>query len=182
MAGSLINTMGGFSQVGIVVTDIDKTMRHMTETLGIGPFFVLRKIALDNFKYRGKPSASPILDVAMAQSGPVQIELIQPLNDVPSAYKESLAAGREGFQHLSVWFSDSESYNRAYDKLAAKLTIIQEGGTRSRHAYFESEIPGGFMLEISESMQPATRHIADNATKAALEWDGSDPIRVIKLG
>ena len=60
MTTPLISALGGFSQVGMIVRDADQVMRYMTEKLGIGPFFVLREITLDNYWYRGAPAQSPV--------------------------------------------------------------------------------------------------------------------------
>src|SRR5580658_3016253 len=103
MLKPLINSLAGFSQVGMVVRDADKNMRYLAQTLGIGPFFVHREIKPDYFYYRGSPSAAPVITLGFAQAGAVQIEVIQQHNDVPSAYTEFLSAGREGAQHLSIW-------------------------------------------------------------------------------
>jgi hypothetical protein len=49
------------------------------------------------------------LSVTLANSGDVQIELIQQRCQTPSMYREFLAAGREGLQHWSSWPEDYEA-------------------------------------------------------------------------
>jgi catechol 2,3-dioxygenase-like lactoylglutathione lyase family enzyme len=182
MAIPLINALGGFSQVGMVVKDADATMRYLSETLGIGPFFVMREIMPDDFRFRGAPSAPPVLTLGFAQAGPVQIEVIQQHNDAPSAYLEFFAAGREGCQHLSIWLDDRDAYTRARGQLSqCGLSLIHETGEASwsRFAYFATEIPGGLMVEIAEARIPAVRAVFENVARAAVDWDGRDPIRML---
>jgi catechol 2,3-dioxygenase-like lactoylglutathione lyase family enzyme len=180
MLKPLINSLGGFSQVGMVVRDADKTMRYLAQTLGIGPFFVHREIKPDYFYYRGSPSAAPVITLGFAQAGAVQIEVIQQHNDVPSAYTEFLSAGREGAQHLSIWL-DRDGYTAARALLIrdAGLTIVHEtgDGAWSRFAYFETPLPGGLMIEIAEAKIAGAREMFDGYAKASMQWDGGHPIR-----
>ena len=52
-----------------------------------------------DFQYKGQPSPVDI-SLALANSGTLQIELIQQRNDAPSLYLDFLQAGHEGLQHL----------------------------------------------------------------------------------
>jgi len=51
---------------------------------------------------KGKPSPVDV-SIALANSGALQIELIQQRNDAPSMYRDFLNAGHEGLQHLAYW-------------------------------------------------------------------------------
>lgn len=183
MLNPLINSLGGFSQVGMVVRDAEKTMRYLAEHLGVGPFFLMREITPDDFHFRGQPSEAPVLTIGFGQAGPLQIEVIQQHNDVPSGYKEFLAAGREGAQHLSIWLSDRDVYSRAREQLMndVGLTLIHEAGAASwsRFAYFETAIPGGLMVEIAEAGIPVARELFDDIARASQGWDGKEPIRIL---
>lgn len=172
MATPLISALGGFSQIGMVIADADKTMHYMTEMLGIGPFLILREITLDNYWYRGASARSPVLTVGLAQAGSLQMEIIQQHDDAPSVYADFMADGRDGCQHLSAWFSDRETYMQAFDRLISNgLRLVQQGGSieRLRFAYFESDIPGQPMIELSESLVPEARGLSD-----AVAWQAGD--------
>ena len=93
---------GPMRQVGIVVRDIDKAMRHWVEVCGVGPWFYAERLPIDEFRYRGRRYDIE-MSVALANSGDVQLELIQQRNDVPSLYRDFLGAGHEGMQHWSSW-------------------------------------------------------------------------------
>ena len=173
--------VGPIRQVGHVVRNVDSAMAYWTGTLGIGPFYVLRETRMTNFHYRGRPSPDIIVSLAFAQSGDVQIELIEQHNDVPSAYREFLSAGREGMQHLSPWFDNSADYDTARAELLQRgLQPVHEtrhdDGT-PRFVYFETGTPEAPLIELSEALLPSVRIVPDMVAAASVGWDGMDPIR-----
>ena len=93
---------GDVRQNGYVVRDIESALRHWTEVLGVGPFWYFEQAPVEDFRYRGEPS-DVVVSIGLAQSGPLQIELIQQRNDAPSMYRDFLAAGHEGLQHIAYW-------------------------------------------------------------------------------
>jgi hypothetical protein len=93
---------GPMRQVGIVVRDIEKAMRHWNEVCGVGPWFYTEQLPMDEFRYKGRVYDLKV-SIALANSGDVQLELIQQRNDVPSLYSDFLSAGHEGMQHWSSW-------------------------------------------------------------------------------
>jgi len=166
---------GPIRQNGYVVRDIEAALRHWTEVLGVGPFFYFEKVPIEDFRYRGEPSPLDV-SIALANSGALQIELIQPRNDAPSMYRDFLAARHEGLQHVAFWTDrfDSE-LERA---LAAGYRVGQSGaiGESGRFVYFESEGHTGTVVELSEISGPKGRFFAHIA-RVAEEWDGSEPVR-----
>jgi hypothetical protein len=178
----MIDSLGGFRQLGMVVRDVDATMRYMTEKLGIGPFYVVRKITPEDYSYRGERTTAPVMTLCFAQTGPLQIELIQQHNDAPSAYTEFLGAGREGCQHITLWFADRPSYMQTRERLInSGLTLVHENGPRAtaQFAYFATDIPGGLMLELAEALLPNVRGLFDLVAAESKNWDGSNPIREV---
>src|SRR6185312_1958748 len=94
---------GEMRQIGIVVRDIDAAMKHWVEVCGVGPWFYAEKLPLTAFRYKGRASPIPHLSIALANSGEVQLELIQQRCRTPSLYWDFLDAGHEGMQHWSSW-------------------------------------------------------------------------------
>ena len=81
-----------------IVDDIDEAARLWAEKTGIGPFFVADyQEGVFETSYRGKP-APMTMKTALAQAGSMQIELIQPTGDGPSAYRDTVPMGRPGFR------------------------------------------------------------------------------------
>ncbi|MFE3758561.1 zinc-binding dehydrogenase [Nocardia tengchongensis] len=175
--GRVANLFGGIAQIGYVVRDIEASMRNFV-ACGIGPWFFLRDVRPADFTYEGEPSAMA-MDVAVANSGDIQIELISPTNDAPSMYRDFLDAGHEGVQHIAYW---SDDYQGLYDRaLAAGFTVGQEGrigGADGRFAYLRTEHHPGTVIEISD-VGGTKKFVFDLVKLAAANWDGSNPIQTI---
>ncbi|WP_063721737.1 zinc-binding dehydrogenase [Nocardia vinacea] len=171
------NMFGTIRQLGYVVRDIEASMQGFVDC-GIGPWFYLEGVQPGNFTYRGRPSAMA-MNVAVANSGNIQIELIQPIDDEPSMYKDFLDAGNEGLQHVAYW---SEHYQDLYDRaLAAGFTVGQEGeigGPTGRFAYLQTEHHPGTVVEISD-LGGTKKFVFDLVELAAANWDGTNPVQVI---
>ena len=167
-------------QIGVVVSDLAAAMCSWTELTGIGPFVVLRNFTMeDGYRYKGNVSKPPIVDLALAFSNGIQFELIQQLNDAPSAFLDFLAAGQDGVQHLSPQFSTPEEYDAAYAQLVARgLQISHEGtikGTPFRFAYFATADGGCPQYEISETRHPALARAFERIELLNEQWDGTTP-------
>lgn len=170
---------GNVRQNGYVVRDIEAAMTHWATRLGVGPWFYIEDVKTDWFTCRGAPSDVKI-SIALANSGDLQIELIQQRNDAPSLYKEFLDAGYEGLQHMSYWTLDYQSlYDRA---LAAGYVVGHEGaigGERGRFAYFDTQSHPGTIVEISDISGPKGAFF-EHIKRVAADWDGADPIRPVR--
>lgn len=167
-------------QIGVIVRDIDAAMRYWSELTGVGPFVVFRNLALDDdYRYRGRLSKPPVVDLALGYSGAIQFELIQQLNDAPSGFLDYIAAGQEGMQHVSPQFASPEEYDAAYAHLCGNgLEVVHEGrmkDTPFRIAYFS--LPGGGFpqYEISEVRHPSMVPAFDRIQQLNEEWDGTTP-------
>lgn len=169
---------GPVCQNGYVVRDIEAAMDHWINALGVGPWFYIEEVKTDWFRHRGKDS-KPQISIALANSGDLQIELIQQRNDAPSMYKEFLDAGREGLQHMSFWTTE---YQALYDRvLSMGYTIGHEGqigGEQGRFAYLDTETHPGTIVEISDISGGKGRFF-EHIRAAARDWDGSNPIRKV---
>ena len=170
---------GKVCQNGYVVRDIEAALRFWTQTLRVGPFFYIERVKMDWFRYRGVDS--PVeLSIALANSGDLQIELIQQRNDAPSMYLDFLRDHGEGLQHMSWWTHD---YQALYDRaLAEGFTVGHEGqigGPQGRFAYFETTGHAGTVIEISD-ISGAKGKFFEHIRKVAAIWDGSDPVRIVR--
>lgn len=167
---------GEIRQNGYVVRDIEKALRHWTEVLGVGPFFYFECVPMQDFRYRGAPSPLEV-SIALANSGPLQVELIQQRNDAPSMYRDFLAAGHEGLQHVAYW---TERFDDDLARLRARGFEIGQsgcvGGANGRFVYFDSAGHPGTVVELSEVSGAKGRFFAHIA-EAARRWDGSEPVR-----
>ena len=170
---------GKITQNGYVVRDIHAAMEHWINVLGVGPWFFVERVDTDYFRHRGQDSNME-MSVALANSGDLQIELIQQTNDAPSMYKEFLDAGHEGLQHVAYW---TKNYQEVYDTALARGYKVghegQIGGEKGRFAYFDTQAHPGSIVEISD-ISGTKGKMFEHIRQAAVDWDGSDPIRIIK--
>ena len=169
---------GAIRQNGYVVRDIQAAMDHWITVMGVGPWFYIPKVSTEHFRYHGVDS--PVeMSIALANSGDLQIELIQQRNDARSMYKDFLDAGREGLQHVAYW---SRDYQGVYDKaLSLGYRVGHEGqigGSRGRFSYFETEAHPGTVIELSD-ISGRKGEFFEHVKTVAADWDGSDPIRAL---
>jgi Glyoxalase/Bleomycin resistance protein/Dioxygenase superfamily len=168
---------GPIRQLGIVVKDVDAAIQQWAQTVGAGPFIVFRELHFDTcYRYRGRSAPPPVVSIAIAHSGPLQVEIIQQHNGAPSAYLDFLNRGWEGLQHVSPWFASREEYDAAHQRLLADgLEVVHEGrpkGMDVRFAYFSRPGAGWPQLEISEALLPDIRPIGALLERLGSSWDG----------
>jgi methylmalonyl-CoA/ethylmalonyl-CoA epimerase len=167
---------GPIMQTGFVVRDLGSAMRHWTDALGVGPFWITEHVAFKEITYRSTPT--PVdMSVAVAFSGDLQIELIQTHSEAPSIYRDHLVARGEGLQHVGVLV---ETFDTAVAEThAAGLEIIQAGCVQSglRFAYLDTAGPlPGTMVELIEAT-PGMRKFLGRLKETARTWNGEEPVR-----
>lgn len=165
-----------FFQLGFLVDDVVAAAAKWAAVHGVGPFHVLPPLT-QPWMYRG---AEVVLttQVAVAQAGPVQIELIQEHGDVAGVYSElARREGRTGFHQLCTL---TESYDRTREHYAALgyeliSEVTAQGG---RVGFFDTLDDFGFYTEVAESTPTLVPSLARIAATCA-EWDGTDPVRIL---
>jgi hypothetical protein len=164
---------GPIRQLGFVVDDLDKALDSWV-ALGVGPWYVIRG-QQQRARYRGVP-CDVTLSIAFANSGDMQIEVIQQENDTPSIYTEFLSAEGEGFNQFAYWADDFEATVQSIND--AGWPVVWSGGEGDGVRYAYAVPPGGpvAIIEIME-LNEATTGLAEFVRAAADDWDGSDPIR-----
>jgi hypothetical protein len=166
---------GEMRQIGIVVRDIEAAMEHWVEVCGVGPWFYADKLPVTAFTYRDQTFEDIHISVALANSGEVQLELIQQRCDTPSMYRDFLAAGHEGMQHWSSWPEDYDA--RVERALSNGYSVGQSGDSpRGKFVYLWEEGHPGTVIEMAH-MTRTRRGIFEAIREAAVGWDGSDPVR-----
>ena len=168
--------LGGVAQTAFVVPDLQAAVRRWVADMRAGPFFVLPHFLVPGQTYRGAESTADIT-LAMGFAGHMLIELIQPLDDNPSVYKETIALRGHGFHHLGMACADVDADSRAYQQ-------------RGYHEAFRAAVPtGGEVVYLDNGsgpqwgfieLLPVTPGMDDTFTrfwKASLGWDGSNPVR-----
>jgi Glyoxalase/Bleomycin resistance protein/Dioxygenase superfamily len=168
--------VGGVAQTAFIVPDLEAACLHWASNMGAGPFFVLPHLYAPGQTYRGAQSRADVT-LAMGFAGHMQIELIQPLDDHPSVYRETHALRGYGFHHLGIAVRDVEEAAADYR-------------ARGYHEAYRAAVPtGGEVVYLDDGTGPAqgfvellpvTPGMDDTFTRfwrASQGWDGRDPIR-----
>ncbi|MFZ5706645.1 MAG: VOC family protein [Pseudomonadota bacterium] len=164
-------------QAAFIVEDLDAAIDAWIKTTGIGPFFVVPHIALAELDYRGQPSRDLDFSVALAQSGGVQVELIQQHSDGPSAYRDLIAKGQQGFHHFCIYTSDYDATRERYLATGAQSALDGLFG-EVRFCYIDTSPTIGCMIELVEE-HPLESAFFARVAEAARDWDGvTDPVRL----
>ncbi len=167
---------GPVVQQGYVVSNIKATMQHWIDVLGIGPFFVFEHFHPLEADYKGQPVDIDIT-AAFAFSGDQQIELIQQHNDAPSVYSDFLKVHPQGgLHHIAFWTKGNEALIEHLAKEGLSLEVVQHYGTT--HSYLNTALFPGTMVQLMHA-DDAYVGMFNMVKSASLDWDGSDPIRVL---
>jgi hypothetical protein len=167
--------LGTIVQYAYVVEDIESEMLRYTERLRVGPWFLRGPFTPPEGRYRGEPTA-PTFSIARGFAGHAMVELIEQHDDSPSVYHEGPGPRRYGFHHwamLTKTFDDDVAryaalgYPEAFsDRLPSGSRVIYVDATR--------DLPG--MIELVEHTD-AQERVYTSMYRAAIGWDGGDPIR-----
>lgn len=166
---------GEFVQLGYVVRDVHAAMRHWIEVLGVGPWFYTERAPFTDFQYKGRASLVEA-SIAQANTGTVQVELIQQRNEAPSLYRDFLDAGHEGLQHIGYGTRNFEADLKRI--IQANYAVGQSGTVAGSQpfVYLLTEVHPGTVVELLDMSGEREQRFARIA-EAARRWDGTSPIR-----
>jgi catechol 2,3-dioxygenase-like lactoylglutathione lyase family enzyme len=160
-----------------VVPDIQAAMQDWLER-GFGPFYLMDHITPDA-RCRGERN-NPCISAAFFNSGDMQIELLQPHDETPTAYREYLARHPEGgLHHIAYWADTLEGALDHAAKKGFEFTVVQEfiypDGTPYEIYVEPKGKPDGTLVQLM--IDSPVRGFFDHVTAEAAKWDGSEPIR-----
>ena len=165
---------GQIRQIGYVVRDIEQAM-HAWIDLGVGPWFYVESVPVQGFCYNGQTFELE-MSAALANSGNIQIELIQQRNAAPSLYRDFLKEERTGIHHVAYW---SEQFDQSCQLLKHSGYAAMQSGTigqDGRFVYFCQPENPGLIIELSEMSGIKGKYFKAIA-EAAATWNGAEPIR-----
>lgn len=173
-----IKDIGPVMQIAFVPKDFDAAIRYWTEVMGVGPFYLMENIKLENLRYLGEPTDC-VFSLALAYWGDMQIELIRPENDAPGIYTGQYGAGGEVLHHTCILTHDMASARKISDAAGAKVLVEGKVGDDGSVIYVDTGNGTGSIVEI---LQPASgsEGLFAMIKAASVGWDGRDPVR--KLG
>ena len=158
-------------QVGIVVDDIDRTIKVLSEVFGIGPFRTISFPPPDrddiNLTYNGQPG-NYTARLAFTQLGSIELELIQPLEG-ESTWADFLTERGEGIHHIRFNVPDVKP---VINYLAGHGIKTGQTGTGLRpgtsFVYFDTDEKIGFTIEILNTL-PGTNGYSPQIVNGRIE-------------
>lgn len=149
---------GQIVQIAHLVRDLDKTLERYWNDFKMGPWdlHTYGPHNVQNSMYRGKPS-DHTYRIAVVWTGPVQIEVMQPLTG-RSIYDEFLETKGEGIHHYKLYYRDCRKAVKDFESRG--YAVIQSGNIGEDEFYYlETEAKmGGAVIELGNagSIPPAT--------------------------
>ena len=168
--------MGGIAQTAFIVPDLHEAVHRWVADMRAGPYFVLPNFLVPGQTYRGEESRADIT-IAMGFAGHMLIELIQPLDDEPSVYRETIELRGYGFHHLGIACADVDADSRAYQARGYTEAFRAAVPTGGEVVYLDNGT--GAQLGFIELL-PVTPGMDATFTRlweASRDWDGADPVR-----
>ena len=135
-------------QLGYVVSDVNETVAYCRDTLGIRPWLLLNERP-DPCIERGK-RVHPLLRLALAHAGGVQIELIE-VAEGESYHLDHLKKSEAEIHHLGFMVQDLESRLDEAQKMGVGLIqrgTIREMGIKVEYAYLDTAETAGTVVEL----------------------------------
>jgi len=141
---------GPVRQIAYIVPNIDDAIAFW-QSQNVGPFLVTRQVSpFSNSYYRGTKTDGITIDIAFSYVGEMQLELIAPVNDVPSPYQEMIQRHDQNVHHYAVWVKNfPEAYRYATSQ--PDNTIVMDTGIDgiARMSYIENST-AKITLEVIE--------------------------------
>ena len=140
-------------QVGVVVKDIQKALKYYSSVFGIGPFDIY-DFHPQRTWVKGKEVVPIKLKLAMADMGPVKLELLQIIEGDELPHQDFLETHGEGLQHLGFYAENYDEWKMyAREKgmeILCEAEIEDELRGKRRAFYMDSSKVGGVLFEIIE--------------------------------
>lgn len=167
-----VSAIGAVMQIAFVPKDFDAAVRYWTETMGVGPFYLIENIQLEDMHYMGEPSDC-VFSIAIAYWGDMQVELIRQENDSPSIYR-----GQEGgaLHHTCVLTDDIQHARRIAEGSGATILVEAKVAPDGAVLYIDTGGGPGSIVEILQ-MSSGSDALFAMIKGGSVNWDGREPVR-----
>mgnify|MGYP001828611967 CR=1 FL=1 len=143
-------------QVGIVCRNVQKTVEAFWNILGVGPWSIYEfgSPQIPDLKYHGEPAWGKF-KAAVAQTKPIGIELIEPVEGV-SIFQDWLDENGEGLHHITIAVEDVGIESIEKEMAHQGFPSIQSGhfgpDTKDCFSYFDMRIPLKTIVKVDSRM------------------------------
>lgn len=171
----MADLFGPWLQEGLVVRDIEAAMVRWASVFGVAPFFHIPRVLIDDAVYRGEAIRFEMA-VAIAFRDDVMIELIQPLDEAHSPFKDFLAMAGEGLQHHGFYPDDQQAAERHVEAqgLVLDYRVMTPGAERPTSFYRDAANEGPMIELIEGGVAKRERYAPIRA--ASGRWRPGDPV------
>lgn len=163
------------SHYGYAVADIGDAVRHWSDLLGAGPFFLVEDMAFDHISYRGA-DCTFVHSAAFGQWGSVAIELMQISQCSPRSFAESMIPGPMPIlNHIAYLSPDLDRDSASLESLGAPAFLHARFGEVEVRVH-DAVDKVGCNIEIhrkSDFIESFFAHVKN----ASIGWDGTTPLR-----
>jgi hypothetical protein len=175
-AAKAITALGSVGQLAYLPSDFDATLKYWTETMGVGPFYLIENVSLGDMKYKGVPTGA-VFSIAIAYWGDVQIELIRAENAEPSIYSGEYAV-TDQLHHICIFIDSIAEARAACAAVGAEILVEGTVGADGAVIYVDAGGGPGHVIELLQNMSGADG-IFEMIRQAGRDWDGSEPLRTL---
>ena len=155
---------GPITQLGYLTDKLDKTAEAWTK-LGVGPFTKMSGVSMP--ATMDGETVEIKIDLGLAYQGDVQIELIQPLCDSASPYRENKRAGIWGAHHTQFTVEDLDAAIAHCEAAGMDMACeITSGG--GRYIYMRGAAGWVELVAPNAGLQM----FFDMIKKSCADWDG----------
>lgn len=178
MTASHISKLGKVMQLAYRPKDFEGAIRYWVEVMGVGPFFVLENITMDNMKFRGQPTECHF-SIALAYWGDMQIELLKCDGGGPSIYNSEYGVFDQ-LHHVCIIVPDMNEVRRVCAEAGAEVIMEGKAGGSGEAIYVDPGMGPGHLVEFYQ-YAPGNDQMFAMMQDAAKTWDGTDPVRKLTL-
>lgn len=157
-----------------VVPSIEEAVDHWVKMLGVGAWLLMDNDASVPRYYHGRPTECRYR-AALAQWGPIQVELVDSLRDGESPFNDGTVPGQPSFHHVAIESPDYDADVAQFAKMGLPLAFESTFG-EMRFGMIDARPVLGCMLELLEGGE--TLKQAFSLVESLSEgFDGSEPLR-----
>ncbi len=153
-------------QMAYLVPSLEEGCAALNRAFGWGPFLGGTEGVLADHIYRGEPAEPIRIRGVFAQTGDINVEVIEVVSEAPSAFHEMLRTdGQPVLHHCATFAAD---YEATRDHLVAQgYPVVSEFGfAGKRICYVDTRPLLGFMTEVYPDL-PVIRAMYAEAREAA---------------
>ncbi len=174
-------TNNSIFQKAWVVSNLEQAITDWSAAFNIGPFYVAEYTpeVFSSITYRGQPGKLH-MKTAIAHSGDLQIELVEPIGSYPCAFFDVIEQGKTGFHHVCYWSDDIDADINHYKQQGFEIANLgQVVGDGPRFAYVDAFDKLGCMIELLERKE-STEKVFASWREASKSWTADQDL-IIKL-